>query len=413
MARVRDLWFTKETVDGEVEKIPTKRHGTGKRWLAVWLIDGSEKTQAFTTYAPAVKYARKMEVDAERGEYHDPKAGREKFADIAKRWLSSRSVDPSTQERYERCYRKQVEPEFGKRAVRAIKPSEVQSFLVSLEAKGLGASTVAIARHVVRGTLELAVADGALKSNPARSKIISVAGSGTEKVIVWSDATIWRLIDAHPEPLRCLPLIGATCGQREGELFAIADEDVDLDAQMIYVRRQIKILGKTWVFARPKNDTERIVPLANLTTESIRVHQAKYGASEVTLPWEKPTGESRTYRLLFTHPDSGQHLRPKTLDHYWKPALVKADIIPPPVKTPKGPVYATTRREGRHALRHYYAALQLAEGTTITSLAELLGHRDPAFTLRVYGHLQPDSHDHARQAIDRRLFRPRAVSDGT
>ncbi|MPY79789.1 MAG: tyrosine-type recombinase/integrase [Actinophytocola sp.] len=81
--------------------------------------------------------------------------------------------------------------------------------------------------------------------------------------------------------------------------------------------------------------------------------------------------------------------------------------------TPKGSVYATTHRDGRHALRHYFAALRLAEGTTITSLADMLGHRDPAFTLRVYGHLQPDSHERARQAIDRRLFRPRAVSDGT
>jgi len=38
-----------------------------------------------------------------------------------------------------------------------------------------------------------------------------------------------------------------------------------------------------------------------------------------------------------------------------------------------------------------------------------MGHKDPAFTLKIYSHMLPDSHDRARQAIDKRLFRPRAV----
>ncbi|MBB6350721.1 hypothetical protein FHU36_007293 [Nonomuraea muscovyensis] len=34
---------------------------------------------------------------------------------------------------------------------------------------------------------------------------------------------------------------------------------------------------------------------------------------------------------------------------------------------------------------------------------------DPGFTLRVYAHMMPGSHERARQAIDNRLFRPRAT----
>lgn len=40
-------------------------------------------------------------------------------------------------------------------------------------------------------------------------------------------------------------------------------------------------------------------------------------------------------------------------------------------------------------------------------LAEYLGHHDPAFTLRVYSHLVPASHERARQVFDGYLFRPR------
>jgi integrase len=37
----------------------------------------------------------------------------------------------------------------------------------------------------------------------------------------------------------------------------------------------------------------------------------------------------------------------------------------------------------------------------VRTLAEYLGHSDPAFTLRVYRHLMPGSPDMVRQAIDR------------
>jgi hypothetical protein len=54
----------------------------------------------------------------------------------------------------------------------------------------------------------------------------------------------------------------------------------------------------------------------------------------------------------------------------------------------------------------------LADGVSVKELAEFPGHHDAAFTLRVYTHLLPSSRDRARRAIDARMFRPRAVSDG-
>lgn len=53
-----------------------------------------------------------------------------------------------------------------------------------------------------------------------------------------------------------------------------------------------------------------------------------------------------------------------------------------------------------HALRHFYASVQLEAGTSIRALAEYLGHADPGFTLRVCTHLMPSSEDRARQAVD-------------
>ena len=45
----------------------------------------------------------------------------------------------------------------------------------------------------------------------------------------------------------------------------------------------------------------------------------------------------------------------------------------------------------------------LAGGVSIKELAEYLGHSDPAFTLRVYAHMLPCSHDRARAVINERF----------
>src|SRR4029077_17954791 len=88
----------------------------------------------------------------------------------------------------------------------------------------------------------------------------------------------------------------------------------------------------------------------------------------------------------------------------WKTAIIRAGIIPEPKKDGRGRArYATTRREGIHQLRHYYASVMLVGGVSIKELAEYLGHADPAFTLRVYAHLLPSSHAGARQVIDERF----------
>jgi integrase len=76
--------------------------------------------------------------------------------------------------------------------------------------------------------------------------------------------------------------------------------------------------------------------------------------------------------------------------HVWKPALCTAGVDP-------------ASHNGMHALRHFYASVQLQAGTSVRALAEYLGHADPGFTLRVYTHLMPTSENRARQAVDAAL----------
>jgi integrase len=82
------------------------------------------------------------------------------------------------------------------------------------------------------------------------------------KVAAWGDDVVLRIVECHPPQYRPLAAVGAACGLRQGEIFGLAEEDIDFDELVIHVRRQVKKLGRTFVFALPKNDTDRDVPLS-------------------------------------------------------------------------------------------------------------------------------------------------------
>jgi hypothetical protein len=109
-----------------------------------------------------------METDVVRGDYVDPRAGRELLGSVGRRWLNSRTVDPATAIRYEALWRLHAEPAFGRRQVGKIRPSDVQAWLASLGQK-FGKASTSGAFLVLSGLLSLAIADGLIRRNPADS----------------------------------------------------------------------------------------------------------------------------------------------------------------------------------------------------------------------------------------------------
>jgi integrase len=417
MGFTRDRWITKvRRPDGRVVTKRTAKYGRGKRWLSVWHDDsGRERSRAFTSKADAERNWQAMELDVARGEYIDPKAGRELVRAVGKRWLASRSVDPASMIRYEGLWRLHVEPEFGRRQVKVVKASEVQAWLARL-AEQYDAATCAGAYLVLQGVFELAIADGLLKDNPARSIAVTKPRTGTgRKITAWTDDQAGAVMDAHPDHLRLIPALMAGCGLRIAEALAVAREDFDFDDRILHVRRQLKSLAPHYIFAKPKNDLERDVPLPDWVGTLTLAHISRYPPRPLTLPWEKLTGNPKLVTCsILVRWANGDHVHYRLYsEQVWKPALVKAGIIPEPGKDRRGRRrYQTTRKEGPHQLRHYYSSIMLAGGVPISDLAEYLGHHDPSVTLRLYGHMQPGAGDRAREVIDRRLFRPRAVASG-
>lgn len=111
----------------------------------------------------------------------------------------------------------------------------------------------------------------------------------------------------------------------------------------------------------------------------------------MTLPWEEPDGQPRTVELILTAPAGLPWWRQRFNSTVWQPSLRRAGVA------------ASTREDGTHALRHYYASVLLDDGESIKAVSQYLGHSDPGFTLRTYTHLMPSSHERTRRVVDARL----------
>lgn len=427
MGRVKDLWVN---ADGTKTRKHPANGGNkdSRRWQAVWTDpDGNEKTKVFAKKTDAANYARSREADVSRGEYIDPRAGDELFGTVAAKYLRLRSVGGTTRMKYQSSYRHQVENVFAHRKVKAVKPSEVLEWLRSPEISKLGASRRYLAYMIVAGTFDLAVADGMRKDNPARSNIVDPPPKPERaRREAWTAERVWQVHDAHPARYRAMAACAAGLGTRQGETFALAEEDFDFAALTVQLRRQVARVNGTEVFKLPKEGKTRIVPLSRRLAVLVQAHIAAYPPRPYELPWMDEKGviadEPHACRLLFRWVSDDRRTHDKHVksaryeQSVWKPSLAAAGIIAPPVPTKRsGPRFrGGTSGNGTHVLRHFYSTMLQDAGVSLAGVMEFMGHstKSAPVTLSVYGHVTEETFEQARQAVDKTLFRLRPAESG-
>ncbi|MFD4143799.1 tyrosine-type recombinase/integrase [Streptomyces sp. NPDC058572] len=398
---IQDRWFKTETgVDGKTRRAKTDRHGTGMRYRARYIgPDGTEKSKSFPDRQKrlAEQWLAHIEADMTRGQYVDPKASRTTFRQYAERWIAAQTTDVSTQDSAERYLRLHALPYIGSRPLGSFKPEHVRNWLRGLEDEGIPGTYAVHIYGTVRAVLSAAVDDGYLARNPCSAKSVRPPAREARRVTPWLPERVLAVRGALPE--RFQPAVDAAggCGLRQGEVFGLAEDALNFRGRTLHVVRQVKLIRGRPVFAPPKCDKERDVPLPAIVADALRAHLKQYAPVKVTLPWKTLDGPEQTHALVFTGA-RGTAVRRKDFNvRCWKPALVTAGVLPEPGE---GESPTAAREHGMHALRHFYASVLLEAGESVKAVSEYLGHADPAMTLRVYAHLMPSSKERTRKAID-------------
>lgn len=315
--------------------------------------------------------ARERELELMSLRRRSPRSGHNlTVAELAEAWLSEKKLrnKESTFRDYEQCVRLRILPALGEEKVRRLTPYQISRFVAGLAERPRTANKTLTA---LKQMLKLAVIWGVIAGNPAAE--VSRVPEGHREVEYLNPDEVGRILAVleHDRLKYLLVLTASLTGLRSAELRGLRWRDVE--GPYIFVRREYKH-GK---FQAPKTAASRR-----------RVLIPPHLQAEL----EKDRGEPD--ELVFSR--NGKPLGDDYPTRYvLAPALRAAKI---------------EKRVSFHALRHSYAAWMLSEGESPQFVQAQLGHTDPAFTLRMYGHFMPEKHEQVAERVERNVVSRMAVS---
>lgn len=417
---IEDRWLKKRPDPTTGKRERTALWGTKTARYRVGGIPGVRK-RSFTTSEDAKAWKAKAEAGARAGAFYDPRDGQTTLREyVEETWWPTLRVPPGTRESMRSRVFKHILPHMGNRKLNAIGADEIKWWLTQAE-QHVDVGTVRVTWRHFSSIMQAATAAKKIPANPFRDPDVRklVPAAPKSKAKAWAQESVTAQRTALTPRYRVLVDLGVGALMRQGEAFGVSPDD--LDGEVIRITRQVVKVGGKLAFAPPKGNKEREGPCPPELAEAVKAHMDEFEPVEVTLPWVDPDRPNlpwderplRTVRLLVTTPQRGERtgsaINRGTFDEkQWKPALVRAGIIPEPERTliersGKEPLrriaWAMPREDGFHVLRHTGVSIALAAGETIQKVAQWLGHSDPAFTYRVYAHFLPDAGSRGAAAL--------------
>jgi integrase len=349
---------------------------TGKvRYLArfSYIDDAGERQhrkRRFDRKKEAEAWLAQQRADRTRGVIWEP--SRESLGSLIDRWVAQLGPprSPSTIAAYRIAARRRFDA--GTRAIplAEVTPAVCLRIIARWQGQRLSGETMAHGYAVLRGALELARAERGVLANPLED--IDRPSRGMKAIVTWTPAQVThflRITEGDPFGF-AWELLFATL-IRIGELASLQWRDIDWAAGTLRILR-------TW---SRDEDGRPVITGTTKTTASARV---------IPVP---PTVVSRLAREQATRTSDdggwvvqrhGQPLSVKALTQYWRKAVDASGL---PRMTP-------------HGARHTGATNMIAAGVPVAIVQRILGHTNPAFTLRRYVHPDQASLDTAMGTLD-------------
>lgn len=380
---------------------PAAGHAKGDRWQVRWRDEtGTQRAQTFarkTGKDPelhAEAFDAKVKTQLDDGSYIDPSRADITFRQYAEDWRGTRTHDEPTARRIEIGLRRHVYPAIGRRTLRELgkRPSLTQAWIAGMK---LAPSTAVQVIRDVSAIYIAALDDGLISRNPVQAKSVTRPKVPERKARPWTATQVGAMSAALGGSLAVIPYLGAGTGQRQGEMFGLALEDIDFLRRVVHVRCQVRLVRNHPCFAPVKNDKQHDVPLSDSLAPVLAEHIRLHPPAEVTLPWRVPDGEPVTRTLILTRPD-GRAMHADRANDAWHRALVTTGIV---ARRKPGEKRWPPPGNGMHVLRHTAASAWLSAGVGAPAVAAWLG--DTVQTVyATYAHLMPDDDDTGRKAMD-------------
>lgn len=371
--RYQDLWtMSVKNNDGSTSRVPSARHGRGRRWKAEIINDeGKPVSELFARKDDARRWLEEQTARRATGSFVDPKVGKATLRTFYEAWSKYQVWVSSTERAMSLAVNSAT---FRDVPFNNLKPSHVQTWIKYIQDKPLQPSTIHTRFVNVRGVIRAAVRDRLITSDVTVNAKLPRQRKASASMAIPTPAEVGRLLQQADSHFVAFIGLCAFGGMRLGEAAALQVGDVDFLRREIRVTRQVqRANGKQVEIRAPKYGSERTIyspdELIEAVSEHIRLHRPGDDGS----------------RWLF--PGEGEHrLHQNSVGYLWRKA-----------KTAAGIDYRL------HDLRHFYASGLIAAGCDVVTVQRALGHGSASVTLDKYVHLWPDANDRTRQAA-RELF---------
>ena len=285
--------------------------------------------------------------------------------------IRNRSGDPykpSVLRGYETSMRLRVLPELGGAKLTEITRLDVQNLADGMLGKGRDASTIRNTLIPLRAVYRRALARGEVAINPVGGVELPSVRGRRDRIASPKEAA--SLIAAVGEEDRAVWATAFYAGLRLGELLALRDGDVDLEAGVIRVERSWD--PHAGVIEPKSRAGRRLVPIVAALRPHLAVRKLR-----------------RRSAAEFFFGDRGRPFNRNALvnraNRAWKRAKLSSI--------------------GLHECRHTFASTLIAAGVNAKALSTYLGHSSIQITLDRYGHLMPGNEDEAVALVDAYLKR--------
>lgn len=395
MGYVVDRWHLSVPPEGAAEcgehkgKVASKAHGKGKRWQARYNDpDGVERTSLHRTKPEAEKEITKQEGSKLDGSWIDPDRGKTTVEKVVfDIWLPATDTIGRTKHEYRGVMNRYLIPEWGDREIRSIRPSQAGAWQNLLTSKyELSGTTPNRVARLVRSVFRLAVIDRMISISPFEGiKAPTLVDPHIEPPDI---STVRRIIgEAHHDRWAVMVELNALTGMRSGEIRGLQIDKLRLLHQALDVHQQLVYeKGKGLYFDKLKTGAgRRTLPLNKRAVNLLAWYLSKY----------PPPKQGQWAGLVFTMPD-GKPIGESTLDWAFKAMCSKAKA----------------RAYRWHDLRHHYASVLIAGGENPKVVSKRLGHKDVAFTMRIYAHLFAEAEEQTRSVLDAAWVEP-GETDGS
>jgi len=307
-----------------------------------------------------------------------------------RRWLAhwATQVRPVTHARYTTLINKHVVPVIGDYKMTDVEPEHVVQVLDKMERAGLSPMTRVQVHAVIGKAFATAIEWRIISTNPVRDakrpkvRPLDPTLPSNEQLLSALDGaggTSWEM------PL----LLAITTGARRSEVLAIRWSDIDLDKRRVRITQSLQQLRNEVYFAPLKTESaRREIALPVFAIDRIRNHRKARAARRLLLGEHWQAGD------LVCEDGGGAPLHPDSFSQWYRREAQKLG-------------FPTLRL---HDVRHRFATTLLERGVHPNIVSAMLGHSDPAFTMRVYQHVMPNMTETAADAMDAALS-PEVVAE--